>query len=282
MISDSLPENRSEHMSEYELGVIGGGNMAEAILGTAVRSGFLPAENIVVSDLLAERRDKLSSELGVTCVEDNAISAACPRVMLAVKPQAMGEMLDTEASAFSSDALVITIAAGLSTAFFDKKLKKKGRIVRVMPNTPMLVGEGASAVCAGPRATTADVTWTRELFTCDGGLGIEVDEKLMDAVTAVSGSGPAYFFYFIEAMVEAGRAEGLTPDAALQLAMQTCAGAAKLLAETGEAPEELRRRVTSRGGTTQRAIETMESEGVKASLVKAIRAAAERSRELGK
>lgn len=266
---------------DYELGVIGGGNMAEAILAAAVRSGFLSAEKIVVSDPAEARRDKLAKELGVTCRETNDASASCPRVLLAVKPQVMGTMLQADSKKFRDDALVITIAAGLSTAFFDAKLGGGGRIVRVMPNTPMLVGQGASAVTAGPRATRDDVTWTRKLFTCGGGLGVEVEETLMDAVTSVSGSGPAYFFYFIEAMVQAGVAEGLSPDIALQLATQTCAGAAALLTETGEDPAELRRRVTSPGGTTQRAIETLDAEGVQEKIIAAVRACAERSRELG-
>jgi pyrroline-5-carboxylate reductase len=265
----------------YELGVIGGGNMAEAIVGAAVRSRFLSATKIVVSDPAAVRREKLAKELGVTCVESNDAPAGCPRVLLAVKPQVMGAMLDADAKKFRDDALVISIAAGLSTAFFDGRLAGRGRIVRVMPNTPMLVGEGASAVCAGPRATKDDVAWTRKLFTCGGGLGVEVDEKLMDAVTCVSGSGPAYFFYFIEAMVAAGIAEGLTPAVALQLATQTCTGAARLLIETGKDPAELRRRVTSPGGTTQRAIETMDAAGVKDGIIAALHACAARSRELG-
>ena len=265
----------------YELGVIGGGNMAEAIVGAAVRSGFLPADTIVVADPAAARREKLAGELGVTCVETNDAPACCPRVLLAVKPQVMGDMLQADAKKFRDDALVISIAAGVSTAFFDARLAGRGRIVRVMPNTPMLVGEGASAVCAGPRATRDDVAWTRRLFTSGGGLGVEVKEKLMDAVTCVSGSGPAYFFYFIEAMVEAGVEEGLSPAVALQLATQTCLGAARLLSETHEDPAELRRRVTSPGGTTQRAIETLDAAGVKDGIIAALRACAKRSRELG-
>ncbi|MBN1942282.1 MAG: pyrroline-5-carboxylate reductase [Phycisphaerae bacterium] len=266
---------------EYELGVIGGGNMAEAILGAAVRSGFLSAEKIVAADPTAARREKLANELGITCVETNDAPAGCPRVLLAVKPQVMGDMLDTDAKHIRDDALVISIAAGLSTAFFDGKLAGRGRIVRVMPNTPLLVGQGASAVCAGPRATKDDLAWTRNLLTCGGGLSVEVDEKLMDAVTCVSGSGPAYFFYLIEAMVQAGVNEGLTSATALQLATQTCAGAAKLLAETGEGPADLRRRVTSPGGTTQRAVETLDAGGVKDKIIAALRACADRSRELG-
>ncbi len=267
-------------MSEYELGVIGGGNMAEASLAAAGRSGFLPAERIVVSDPSQKRRAKLSDELHVACVNDNAVPAGCPRVLLAVKPQVMAEALEPVAGAIRADALVISIAAGLSTAFFENLLAGRGRIVRVMPNTPLLAGQGASALCAGPRATSDDLAWVRELFTCGGGLGVEVPETLMDAVTAVSGSGPAYFFYVLEAMTAAGRDEGLDEETALALARQTCAGAAELLTQTGETPAELRRRVTSPGGTTQRAIESLDTDGVRDAIIRAVRAAAQRSREL--
>jgi pyrroline-5-carboxylate reductase len=150
-----------------------------------------------------------------------------------------------------------------------------------MPNTPKLVGAGVSAICAGPRATDADLQWTRQLFAASGQV-VRVDEPMIDAVTAVSGSGPAYFFYLIEAMIQAGVAEGLPQDIATQLAVATCAGSAKLLAQTGVASHELRAKVTSPKGTTQAAIEAMDAAGVKSALVKAIRAAATRSRELGK
>lgn len=265
----------------YQLGVIGGGNMAEAILAAAVRSGFLPAAEITVSDPDAARREKLSAELGVVCGQSNHVPAACPRVLLAVKPQVMAEVLEEVAAKVQPEALVISIAAGRSTVWLDRRLAGRGRIVRVMPNTPMLVGEGASAVCAGPRSGREEVDWTLRLFTCGGGLGVEVEEGQMDAVTALSGSGPAYFFYLIEAMVEAGVEEGLPPATAMALARQTCAGAARLLAETGLDPAELRRRVTSPGGTTQRALEVLQETGVKGSIRQAVRAAAARSRELG-
>jgi len=275
------------------LGVIGAGNMAEALLRGVTGGGrsprrdrsrrgspFLPAEAIVASDPAAERRRLLSSELGVACVEDNAVPAGCPRVVLAVKPQAMPKVVEGVSAAVRPDALVITIAAGVTTSLLDQKLKGKGRIVRVMPNTPMLVGEGMSAVAAGPRATDDDMKWTCELFG-SAGQTVEVSEAMMDAVTAVSGSGPAYFFYLIEAMTAAGVAEGLPADVAALLARHTCAGAARMLIETGQPPEALRSRVTSPGGTTQRAIETMNAAGVKDAIVKAVRAAAQRSRELG-
>jgi len=266
---------------EHELGVIGAGNMAEAIVRGVLEAGVLPAEGIVASDPDAGRRRHFADELHVACEVDNAAPAGCPRVLLAIKPQVMGDVLDGIAVHVHPDALVISIAAGIATSFLDARLGGRGRLVRVMPNTPMLAGAGMAAVAAGPRATDADVQWVRRLFAARG-QALVVDEGLMDAVTAVSGSGPAYFFYLIEAMVEAGVAEGLPVETASELACGTCAGAAALLKATRETPQALRARVTSPGGTTQRAIETLDAAGVKGTLVAAVRAAAQRSRELGR
>ncbi len=271
---------RGEKMVEYELGVIGAGNMAEAILRGLLAGNVLPHSAIVASDPAFERRQQITNNLSVKCVEDNLIPAACPRVLLAVKPQVMAGVLDGISDAVSEDAAVISIAAGVTTGFIDEHLGGRGRVVRVMPNTPMLAGAGVSAVAAGPRATDDDINWTKRLFAASGYV-VVVAERMMDAVTAVSGSGPAYFFYLIEAMVAAGVAEGMDADIAAELATQTCAGAAKLLAESGERPEVLRTRVTSPGGTTQAAIETLDAAGVKDKLIEAVRAAAKRSRELG-
>jgi pyrroline-5-carboxylate reductase len=268
-------------MVSYELGVIGAGNMAEALLRGVTASGFIPAGAIVAADPSAERRELLSGKLAVTCVADNAAAAACPRVLLAVKPQVMAEVLAAVAPTVRPDALVISIAAGVTTTMLDNRLGGRGRIVRVMPNTPMLVGAGISAVAAGPRAGDDDVAWTCDLFATSGEV-VRVGEEMMDAVTAVSGSGPAYFFYLVEAMIAAGLAEGLDERTAARLAGHTCLGAGRLLADTGESAAALRARVTSPGGTTQRAVETMDAAGAKDILVRAVRAAAARARELGK
>jgi pyrroline-5-carboxylate reductase len=268
-------------MSDYKLGIIGAGNMAEAILRGVIAGNFLARDAIVVSEPNAERRMQVADALQVTCVEGNDAPARCARVLLAVKPQAIADVLDEIAPVVDADATVVSIVAGVTASFIDGRLGGRGRIVRVMPNTPMLVGCGMSAVSAGPRATDDDVQWTRKLFGTSG-KAVVVDEGVMDAVTAVSGSGPAYFFYLIEAMIAAGVAEGLDEKTASLLAAQTCAGAAKLLLETAEPPEGLRARVTSPGGTTERAISTLESAEAKQILIEAIRAAAERSRELGK
>jgi pyrroline-5-carboxylate reductase len=264
----------------FELGVIGGGNMARAIVSSALASGFLQAGHIVVSDPLAERRAELADSLGIASVQDNRAAGRSRRVILAVKPQVMGEVLSGGlAEVISDETLVISIAAGVSSAFLDKKLSRRGRIVRVMPNTPIMVGAGASAISPGPRAKKDDTLWTRKLFEA-GGVVVEVEEKLIDAVVAVSGSGPAYFFYLMEAMIQAGLAEGLDRETATRLAGATCSGAGRLQSCTGLDPAELRRQVTSPGGTTQRAIELLNAAGVNKSLVQAFRACADRSREL--
>ncbi|HAU36862.1 MAG TPA: pyrroline-5-carboxylate reductase [Phycisphaerales bacterium] len=267
-------------MSDYELGVIGAGNMAEALLRGVIGGNVLHHGSIVVADPVLERRRLLLDALHIAVVEDNAVPAACPRVLLAVKPQVLGRVLEHIAPVVRPDAMVISIAAGVPTRRIDAALGGRGRILRVMPNTPMLVGAGAAAVAPGPRATDDDLRWVERLFAACGSTCV-VAESAIDAVTAVSGSGPAYFFYLIEAMIAAAVAEGLESDQAARLAAQTCAGAARLLAETGERPEVLRARVTSPGGTTQRAVETLDAAGVKDALIRAVRAAAARSRELG-
>ena len=267
-------------MAKCELGVIGAGNMAEALLRGALSANVVDHNVVVASDPEFKRRQLFTSELGVTSIEDNTVPAACRRLLLAVKPQVMGDVLDGIAEAVRPDATVVSIAAGIRTDFIAGKLSGKGRIVRVMPNTPMLVGEGISALAKGPGADDADLAWAERLFAACGKT-VRVSEPMIDVVTAVSGSGPAYFFYLIEAMVAAGLAEGLDEDTAAQLALQTCLGAGKLLVTTGERPQVLRAKVTSPGGTTQAAIESMDAAGVKDALIAAIRRAADRSRELG-
>ncbi len=267
-------------MSDRELGIIGSGNMAQAIVRGVIGAGFVPADRIIASDVAAPARAVMAG-LGVAATEDSAVCAACPRVVLAVKPQVMRGVVETVAARVAPDTTVVSIAAGITTTALDGWLGGRGHIVRVMPNTPMLVGAGMSAIAAGPRAAENDLRWTDQLFASCGRV-VRVSEAMIDAVTAVSGSGPAYFFYLAEAMIAAGVAEGLPADTAALLARQTAVGAAKLLSESGESPETLRARVTSPNGTTQRAIETMDAAGVKAALVRAVRAAAERSRELGR
>jgi len=267
-------------MDHYQVGVIGAGNMAEALLRGALSANVIDHKSVVASDPLLPRRQLFTRELGITCVDDNCTPGACPHVALAVKPQVMPAVLDSISEVVRPDAVVVTIAAGVRTQFISDKLAGKGRIVRVMPNTPMLVGSGISALAGGPRASEAELVWTQKLFAACGKT-VRVDEAMMDAVTALSGSGPAYFFYLIEAMIAAALAEGMDEDTATELAVQTFVGAAKLLTDTNQAPRVLRAKVTSPGGTTQAAIESLDADGADQAIIRAVRAAAKRSKELG-
>ncbi|HNR97978.1 MAG TPA: pyrroline-5-carboxylate reductase [Planctomycetota bacterium] len=267
-------------MLAYKFGVIGAGNMGTAIVRGLVESEAMRPNEIVAHDPNIKREQVLALELGVLCAQNNLLPASCPHLLLSVKPQMIDGVLEEIEPVVTDKTVVISIAAGITTAHIDAKLKGKGRIIRAMPNTPMLVGSGVSAVAAGPRATHEDVHWAQRLFATSG-LAIVMDESAIDAVTGVSGSGPAYLFYLIEAMTEAGVAEGLDPDVAELLATQTCIGAGKLLAKTKKTPQELRAMVTTPGGTTQAAITHMEKHAVRRIIVEAISKATMRSRELG-
>ena len=268
-------------MIEYQLGVIGAGNMAEAILRGILSANCLQHNEIVAFDPVAKRQQILAMEFSIMCARDNTVPGACPHVLLAVKPQVMKEALEQIAPVIHDDATIISIAAGVTTEFMDKILGGRGRIVRVMPNTPMFVGWGVSALAAGPRATSEDVQWTQKILAASGRT-VVVEESMLDAVTAVSGSGPAYFFYLIEAMTAAGVDEGLDHDVAELLAVETCIGAGQLLHHTQKPPALLRQQVTTPGGTTEAALNVMQASGVQDVLTKAVRAAVNRSRELGK
>lgn len=268
-------------MMEYKLGVIGVGHMGEALLRGVIESQCLAHNAIVAYDPVRKREQVLAMEFGILCAENNTIPGSCPHVVLAVKPQVMPEVLTEIRPVVREDATVISIAAGITTAYIDELLGGTGHIVRVMPNTPMCVGAGVAAVARGPRATPEDVHWAQRLFA-SGGLAVVMDETLMDAVTGLSGTGPAYLFYLVEAMVAAAQAEGMDPDVAEMLATQTCIGAARLLSKTKERPEELRAAVATPGGTTERAMQLLDGAGVKDKFIEAVRAATRRSRELGK
>ena len=266
-----------------ELGILGAGNMAEAIARGVVGTGLLRPEDVLASDPDAARRDLFARELGIRATNDNRVVARDARtVLLSVKPQHMAELLATISPVLSPDALVISIAAGISSRFIEARLgrNERWRVVRTMPNTPMLIGQGMVAMARGQYATESDAARARRLFET-GAAVIEVSEDQLDAVTAVSGSGPAYVFYLVEQMIRAAIELGLSPEHARQLAVKTAAGASKMLDGSNETPEELRRKVTSPGGTTQAAISHLEKRDTAATIVDAIKAAARRSRELG-
>lgn len=259
---------------------IGGGNMAGAMIGGLIRKRW-PRKAIRVVEIAQPARKRLEQELKVkTHAALDAAAAKCDCIVLAVKPQQMREVARSLKPLLASH-LVITIAAGIRIRDLSRWLGGYRRIVRVMPNTPALVHAGVSGLYASAAIGPADRAAAGRVLGAVGQvLWLEREEDL-DAVTAVSGSGPAYVFYFIEAMERAARELGLAADAAHRLAIATFAGAVKLAGHAAEPPETLRSRVTSKGGTTERALTSMESERVKDAIVRAIKAAAERSRELG-
>lgn len=266
-----------------ELGILGAGNMAEAIARGVIRNGLLRADQILAADVSPQRREHFWKELGIRAVEDNREVAREARVLLlSVKPQHMKEVLAGIGPVTSPDALVISIAAGVSSGFIETHLGggKNWRVIRTMPNTPMLAGEGMVALTRGRHATAQDAARARKLFEAAADV-IDVTEDKLDAVTAVSGSGPAYVFYLAEQMIRAARELGLSDDESRKLAIKTCVGAAKMLAASADTPEELRRKVTSPGGTTQAAITHLDQRDTAKTIVDAIKAAARRSQELG-
>lgn len=258
-------------------GVVGGGNMAEALLRGVLASGLIPAGNVRVYDPVAERR-ALFAGLGMRAAENAAEALAAEVVLLAVKPQVMADAL--AGAVARAGQLFISIAAGIRTDRLEALLSSGARVVRVMPNTPLLVGKGMSAICPGSTATAEDVRAALQLFVC-GGDAVEVTEEAMDAVTALSGSGPAYVFRFAEALFAAGEAMGLSPELSRRLAIGTIQGAAEMLVRDPDAAE-LRRRVTSPGGTTAAALGVFEQGGLEELVGKALAAACERGRELGR
>jgi len=270
-------------LQDVTLAILGVGTMGEALCRGLLAAELLSPGRIIVSDVLAERSRHVADELGVVAAPGNveAVERAAV-VILAVKPQHADTVMAEVGRLLTPERLLISIAAGIGTAHLERLMPTGGRVVRAMPNTPMLVGVGAVGLAAGANATAADVDLARALFASAAEVVVLDDERLIDAVTAVSGSGPAYVFYLIEAMVAAGVAEGLSEGDALALARRTALGAAALLERTGDRPEVLRERVTSPGGTTQAAIEHLERAGVRELLVAAVRRAAERSRELGR
>jgi pyrroline-5-carboxylate reductase len=266
-----------------ELGILGAGNMAEAIARGVIGSKLLRGDQILAADPSAQRRALFSEQLGIRAAEDNREVARDARmILLSVKPQQMKDVLSVIGPILRPDALIISIAAGVSSQFIETHLGQGAnwRVIRTMPNTPMLVGQGMVAVARGRNATEEDAAEARKLFEAAAEV-IDLSEEKLDAVTAVSGSGPAYVFYLVEQMIRAGTEIGLTPEESRKLAIKTCIGAAKMLESSADSPEELRRKVTSPGGTTQAAISHLEQNQVGVHIVEAVKAAARRSRELG-
>ncbi len=264
-----------------KIGFIGGGNMAEAFVKGLLKGG-LPAGAMLVSEPNDGRREFLHERYGVRSGIDNReVVGAVDILILAVKPQIVTEVMSDIAGAFRGDQLLISILAGVATRTLEAFFDGQPRIIRAMPNTPALVGQGAAAICAGRFASRDDLGLARRLFETVGTVQ-QVEEGQMDAVTGLSGSGPAYVYTVIEALAAGGVQEGLRLDVAHALAVQTVLGAAQLVKETGEHPALLREKVCSPGGTTIAAIRVLEERGLRATLMDAVETATRRSRELGK
>jgi pyrroline-5-carboxylate reductase len=268
---------------QYELGFIGAGNMAEGIVAGVLRERVVAPERIIAADPIAERRALFRDTFGVAVTQDNrAVIDGARCVVLAVKPQQFDGVIAPIADAVTADHLLVSIMAGMSTERIAAPIRHvKARVVRVMPNLPIRLGVGMAGIAAGAHAVPEDTGFVERLFNAGGRSVVVRDEGLIDAVTAVSGSGPAYFYYVVEAISAGGVAAGLTEADAQKLAMHTCLGAARMMIETGEPPAELRHKVTSKGGTTQAALEHLEASGVGENIKQAVLAAFRRSRELG-
>lgn len=263
-----------------KIGFIGGGNMAEALIKGLLASGF-PVDRVMASEPSELRREHLAEEFGIELTIDNTeLMNKCEIVVLSIKPQIVEEVLAEVSSAYSEEKLLVSILAGVSCTQIEKHFSGNPRVVRVMPNTPALVGEGASAICRGHNSTKEDLDLVKQLFESVGKVQV-IDERQMDAATGLSGSGPAYIYTVIEALADGGVREGLRRDVAHALAVQTVVGAALMVRETGEHPAILRDRVCSPGGTAITGVSTLEKKGLRTTLMEAVSAAANRSRELG-
>jgi pyrroline-5-carboxylate reductase len=269
-------------LTDKRLVLIGGGNMGEAILKGLLTAGLVTPQHITVSDIVEARLTYLREAYAVGTTADNAKAVVeGDLLILAVKPQDIVPTIHGIAPAVGDQHIVISIAAGVPTTRIEAAFDKPVRVVRVMPNTPALVLAGAAALCAGRYAAPGDLELARVLFDALGKT-VVVYESLIDAVTGLSASGPAYIFVLIEALADGGVKVGLPRDVALTLAAQTVYGSAKLLLDTGLHPADLKDRVASPGGTTIAGLYALEEHGFRAALIDAVERATERSRELGR
>jgi pyrroline-5-carboxylate reductase len=261
-----------------QVAIIGAGVMGETLLSGLVRAGRR-VDDLLVGEKRRERAAELTERYGVTVVGNVEAARKADTLALVVKPQDMGELLDEIAGVVRPGQLVVSLAAGITTGFIESRLPEGVAVVRVMPNTPALVDEGMAAISRGSHCDEKHLLEAEELMSSTGRV-LRVPEKQQDAVTAISGSGPAYLFFVVEAMIEAGVHLGLPRATASELVVQTVVGSAKLLRETGEHPVVLRERVTSPGGTTAAAIRELEDHKVRAAFLTAMEAAAARSAQL--
>jgi pyrroline-5-carboxylate reductase len=268
-------------MRGRKIGFLGGGNMAAALIRGLLHSETMAADQIRASDVKAERLAELHEKYGIqTSLDNDEIVRWADIIVIAVKPQIVDRILAPVGVAMSPGDLVISIAAGVPLEAFESRLPKDARVIRAMPNTAAMALAAATAIAPGAHATEDDVATAKALFEAVGRC-VVLDESLLDAVTGLSGSGPAYVMLMIEALADGGVKVGLGRDTALLLAAQTVYGAAKLQLETGEHPGRLKDMVTSPGGTAIAGLHTLESGGLRRTLIDAVEVASNRSAELG-
>lgn len=268
-------------MVSERIAVIGGGNMGEALAGGMVNAGYISKDRIVLAEPVEDRRNYLKSKGFDTVAEGSKAVDGVASVLFAVKPQDLGAVLSQLKGKVTTGHLLVSIVAGAPTARYTEAFGDSARIIRVMPNTPALVGSGAAGVCAGGAATDEDLAAALKMLESVG-RAVEMPESLMDAVTGLSGSGPAYVFQFIEALADGGVRVGLPRDKALMLAAQTVMGSAQMVLDLDEHPARLKDMVASPGGTTIAGLHALEAGGLRAAVINAVVAATERSKELGK
>jgi pyrroline-5-carboxylate reductase len=268
-------------MAKTRLGIIGCGNIGEAVLKGVLSSGASRDWSLLVADIDPVKRKKISRQYKVVLADDNvSLVEESDVILLAVKPYEMGRLLNEIARAKGlSSKIVISVAAGISLKRIEKALGHRPQVIRAMPNMPAVIGRGITVICAGSRAKASSIRKARALVSCIGDV-VVADEVHMDLVTALSGSGPAYFFYLVECLIETAVELGIPKDQAAALVIKTALGSAEVLTRMKVSPEELRRRVTSKGGTTEAAFRVFETKGLKEIIKEALGAARDRAREL--
>lgn len=265
-----------------KIGFIGAGNMAEALIGGIIDGNITEIKNIFIYEIKKERADYITDKFKIYCCKSNLeLVEKCDKIFFAVKPQNINEVLEEIKNIIIGEKLFITICAGIKTKKIEDIFNDDIHVVRVMPNTPALIKCGASAISKGKYADEKDMIWVSNVFN-KVGISVQVDEEMLDAVTGLSGSGPAYLFRLVEAMIEGGVEAGLPLDISEKLVKQTVLGAARLVIESSKSPSQLREAVTSPGGTTQAGLKVMNEGGFFDIIVEAIRKATDRARELGK
>ncbi len=269
-------------LNDKKIAIIGAGNMGEALISGLIVSGSSKPKSIICTDVRESRLDEIKKEYGVRTTDNNIEAVDTSDIIVyAVKPQIIAAVLKETAEKLDMSKLIISIAAGVPMAAIESCLNKDLRLIRVMPNIPAAVKEAASAIAAGGHATDEDVDLAMEIFNSVGKCVFLKENYLMDAITGLSGSGPAYIFLIVDALADAGVKMGLAREEALFLSTQTVLGAAKLLLETREHPGQLKDRVTSPGGTAIAGLATLEEGGLRTTLIHAVEAATNRSKELG-